>query len=603
VSSTTFTYDLDDLHFVLFDQLKMHERLGKTEAFRDLDRDVYAATVREAERMAREVLSPINGPGDLEGCHVDEAGNVTLPKGYKEAWNLFREGAWVGPRADPELGGAGMPATIGAVLNELFSGASIAFTMYAGLTAAAARVILGHAPEAMRRPVATKLFSGDWGGTMCLTEAGAGSSVGDNGCKATPTEEEDVYLLEGEKIFITGGDQDLTDNIVHMVLARTPGSPEGTRGLSLFMVPKYDFDEKLELGERNAARVLSIEHKMGLKGSATCVLGFGLDGPCKGWLIGKEHEGITLMFEMMNEARIGVGVQGLAAGSAAYQYSCHYANERIQGTRLSQMRDPKAEKVAIVEHADVRRMLMTQKVFVETMRAMTMRLALEFDLSETIADEKERERLAGRVDLLVPVVKSMCTDLGFELAVLGVQIFGGYGYTAEFPIEQLVRDAKIQSIYEGTNGIQALDLLGRKMRVGGGKLFMAWMQETQADLEAAKAEGFGNEAAAIGKAVQAVAASAMHIAGVGQKGEIDGAMLYATPFLRAMGLTVLASEALDQARVARKAISEAGETDLRVGKLLNLEFYLAQLLPQVVGLAKSVQSGDVSCLDPRLFRV
>ncbi|NJK33374.1 MAG: acyl-CoA dehydrogenase [Deltaproteobacteria bacterium] len=304
---------------------------------------------------------------------------------------------------------------------------------------------------------------------------------------------------------------------------------------------------------------------------------------------------------MMNEARIGVGVQGLAAGSAAFQYARHYAHERIQGSPLKHMRDAEAKRVPIVQHPDVRRMLMEQKVLVETMRAMAYRLALDFDLSENHPDENLRARAHRRTDLIVPIVKAMCTDLGFEVAVTAVQIYGGYGFTQEFPVEQLVRDAKIQSIYEGTNGIQALDLLGRKLRMEGGRLFMEWMQESKQAIEAAQTEGFTAQATEIGKAIDAVAAAAMHIAGLGQT-DVEHAMLQAVPFQQAFGFTVLGLEALDQARVAKRKIDADKETAFLKGKLLNLDFYVARFLPKVVALSKSIRTGDISCLDAALFQ-
>ncbi|PRQ05492.1 Acyl-CoA dehydrogenase [Enhygromyxa salina] len=602
MSSTAFTFDTEDVLFTYFDQLRIHERLGECERYADFDRDIYETVVEELYKLARDVFAPINASGDREGCSLDDEGNVTVPKGYKEAWDQMREGGWTAPRAEPELGGGGMPSVIGAFFSEVMSGANMSLQMYVGLSTAAARVIRKYGLEQLAKPVAEKIFTGEWGGTMCLTEAGAGSSVGDNRTKATPSPDEDqVWLLEGEKIFITGGDSNLVSNICHLVLARTPGSPEGTKGLSLFVVPKFWFDPAtLELGERNGAHVLKLEHKMGIKGSATCVLGLGSRGPCRGWMVGKEREGIRMMFDMMNEARIGVGIQGLAAGSAAFQYARSYVHERVQGTSLKQIRDPEARRVPIVQHPDVRRMLMDQKVLVQTMRAMAYRLAMTDDIAEAHPDEDTRAKLHRRVDLLVPIVKSMCTDLGFNVAVTGVQIFGGYGFTQEFPVEQLVRDAKIQSIYEGTNGIQALDLLGRKMRMEGGRLFMEWMQDAKAEVEAAQTEGFVDQASALGKAIDAVAAAAMHIASVGQR-DIEEAMLQAVPFLNAFGYTVLGQEALDQARVAKKKIADSGETNFLKGKLLNLDYYVATYLPHVIASSKAIRAGNVSCLDPALF--
>jgi alkylation response protein AidB-like acyl-CoA dehydrogenase len=606
VSSTAFTFDTEDLSFTLFEQLRVHERLVECPRYAEFDRDTYETTIQEAYKFAREVVAPLNQNGDREGCKLDADGNVTTPTGYKRAWQLMREGGWTAPRAEPELGGSGMPSVIGGLLSEVMSGACMAFQMYIGLSAAAARMILTYAPEKLARPVAEKLFSGTWSGTMCLTEAGAGSSVGDNRTRARPSEESHpelgpVWLLEGEKIFITGGDTDFVENLCHLVLARTPGSPEGTKGLSLFLVPKFWFDpDTLALGERNGAHVLKLEHKMGINGSATCVLGLGARGICKGWMVGKEREGIRMMFDMMNEARVGVGFQGLAAGSAAFQYSRHYVHERIQGTPLKHMRDAEAKRVPIVQHPDVRRMLMNQKVLVESMRAVAYRLTLLGDLADDHPDEATRKKIQRRVDLLVPIVKSMCTDLGFDVAVTAVQIFGGYGFTSEFPVEQLVRDAKIQSIYEGTNGIQALDLLGRKLRMEGGRLFMEWMQDAKAEVAAALAEGFSRQAEALGGAIDAVAATAMHIAGVGQK-DIDAAMVHAVPFMQALGYVVLAQEALDQARVAKRLIDAQGKTNLLEGKLLNLDHFVATYLPHVIATSKSIRQGDTSPLHPALF--
>lgn len=601
VSDTALPLDLADIEFVLFDQLRVHERLAGVQRYAELDRDVYAATLAEGAKIARDVLHPINAPGDRQGCRIDGEGNVTTPDGYPAAWNAFADGGWIAPHADPELGGAGMPLAIGLALNEMFSGACMAFMMYPGLTAAAARVVAGFGPESTRTAIAEKLFTGAWAGTMCLTESGAGSSVGDNRCRARATDTAGVYELEGEKIFISGGDQDLTDNIVHLVLARTDDAPAGTKGLSLFLVPKFWFGDDLVLGERNGARVLGIEHKMGINGSATCTLGLGTDGPCRGWIVGNESDGMRLMFQMMNEARIGVGVQGLATAAVAYNHSVAYAKERIQGSALRDYKEADPKRVAIIEHPDVRRMLMTQKVLVESMRALCYRLALEHDLAEHVADENERKRYGRRVDLLVPVVKAICTDLGFDVCVTAVQVFGGYGYINEFPVEQLLRDAKIQSIYEGTNGIQALDLLARKLRIESGRLLMEWMQDAQKQAEAAKAAGFVDEAGALGKAVQAVAASAMHLGSVAQKGGLEAAMLQAVPFQRAFGLVVLGLECLEQAVLAKTAIG-GGRDDARLhAKVVGLAFYVANVLPSAIGLAKTIQSGDASCLDERLW--
>ena len=598
--STPFRVDLEDAEFIFFDQLDAPKVLGQFEAYSELDADTYKATLREAAKMAEEVLAPINTPGDRQGCTLDDKGNVKTPDGYPDAWRKMSEGGWIAPAAPVDYGGVGLPRVLSMLVNDMFIGASTAFMMYPGLTAAAARMVQAFCEQDFAQMVATKLFTGEWSGTMCLTEAGAGSSVGDNRARATPASEDGVFHLEGEKIFISGGDNDFSGNVIHLVLARTPGSPNGTKGLSLFLVPKFEFDADGTPGERNDAKVVGLEHKMGINGSATCTLALGGEGTCKGWLVGKEREGIGLMFKMMNEARIGVAGQGAAVAGAAYGFARQYATERVQGTTLTN-RDADADRVPIVRHPDVRRMLMTLKVISETMRSACMRLVIDYDVTVNTTDTKLRDRLEGRADLLIPVLKAHCTDLGFDMAATAVQVYGGYGYIGEFPVEQLVRDAKIQSIYEGTNGIQALDLLGRKMRVQNGALFMAWMAECQNELKAAAQEGFKAQADAIGKLIGQLGAAAMHLGKLAGGGEVDGAFIYAVPFLRAMGTVMLAMEAVAQARVAKRRIDERGPSPFLHGKLLNLDFYVAHILPQGVAFAKTVQSNDQSCLDEALF--
>lgn len=601
MSATSFKADLEDIHFVLFDQLDIHNSLKDVPKYAAFDRDIYESTVAEAHRVATDVLAPINRSGDREGVKFDGKGNIVTPKGFQEAWKACAEGGWVGASADVEAGGIGLPQSIGVAVSELFSGSAMAFTMYIGLTAGVARLLYHFGPPGKKEQLSQKLFSGEWGGTMCLTEAGAGSAVGDNRCKAIRSDEPGVYYLEGEKIFISGGDQDLTTNIIHLVLARTPDAPNGTKGLSLFIVPKYLIDDDLNMGERNNAFVVGAEHKMGIHSSATCTIAMGATGPCKAWLIGKEGDGMEIMFTLMNEARIGVGVQGLAVASAAHQAALGYAKERIQGTSIANFKDANAPRVAIINHPDVRRGLMLQKVNVELMRSFAYRLAHRFDVAETSSDPAVKEKLMGEVELLVPVLKSYLSDVGFETTVLALQTFGGYGYTAEYPAEQYVRDAKITSIYEGTNGIQAMDLLGRKMRMKGGAFFMGWMQDVQADLATAGAEGFGAQADAIGKALNQAGAAAMHLGGLGMQGRLDAAMMQAYPFLNLVGNVALGIEALAQARLAKKLIASRGETPHLLGKLFNLDFYVANVLPNATALAKAVQSGNDTPLDPRLF--
>jgi alkylation response protein AidB-like acyl-CoA dehydrogenase len=592
-----YRVDLQDIRFVLFDQLEVDKDLAEIEAYEDFDRDMYDAMIDEAHKIAVEVLAPLNSVGDRQGCTLDGDGNVTTPTGFKEAWDLRAEGGWVSVTAPQDAGGVGMPAAMGMAVIDMFIGAAMAFEMYPGLTAAAANVVREHAPEAWRLPYAEKMYTGQWGGTMCLTESGAGSDVGENRCKATP-QDDGSYLLVGEKIFISGGDQDFTENIIHLVLARTPDSPPGTKGLSLFLVPKFLVNDDLSSGERNGAYVASLEHKMGINGSATCVLELGGRAPCKGWLVGKEHEGIRIMFQMMNEARIGCGAQGVATANAAYQYALAYAKEREQGSSVDNWKDPAAPRVTITQHPDVRRMLMTMKVLSETMRSMLYKLGHRHDLAHH--DEKLADKFNGRVDLLVPVLKAHCTDRGFDVCVTGVQVLGGYGYTGEYPLEQLVRDTKITSIYEGTNGIQAMDLLGRKLRQKGGALLMEWMQDNLKACKEAK-EHFPDEAVQLEKAINHVGQTAMHLGGLGAQGKLESTLLQATPFLEMFGTVQLGLEALEQAQVAKRVIEQRGESAFLKGKLLNLRFYTNNLLPKAVALGKAIQNGDDSCLDEVLF--
>jgi alkylation response protein AidB-like acyl-CoA dehydrogenase len=494
-----------------------------------------------------------------------------------------------------------MPHVIGMAVVEMFIGAAMAFEMFPGLTAAAARVIAGYGPAGKKEEVARKMFAGEWAGTMCLTEAGAGSDVGENRCKALPVGDGSFHLT-GEKIFISSGDHDLTEQIVHLVLARTPDSPPGTKGLSLFLVPKFLFGADLSLGARNGVFVSKIEHKMGIHGSPTCVLELGSKQPCVGWLVGEEHEGIKIMFHMMNEARIGVGAQGVAISAAAYHYATLYAKDRLQGSSAANLRDAAAPRVPIIQHADVKRMLMTMKVTTEAMRSFLYRLGHRNDVAESEDTSPEkRQKYLERVDLLVPILKAYCTDLGFENATTAVQVLGGYGYIGEYPVEQLVRDAKIMSIYEGTNGIQALDLLGRKLRQKGGALFMDWMQDGLKECALGKSDGFEVEATALEKAVNATGAAAMHLGAIGMQGNLEGALVQAYPFLQMMGNVHLGLETLNQARAARAMIASDGDSPRRRAKFANLKFYVANLLPMAHAHGKRVQSGDVSALDEALF--
>ncbi len=606
MSATAYSADLRDIRFVLYEQLDVIGRLAAFEKHADLDRELVDTLIDEAYRIASEVLGPINAAGDTHGCKLDGEGNVTTPPGYKEAWGIVSEGGWNGFAAPPEHGGMGMPIALDVMLGEFWTGACVAFSMYGGLSRGAANVLVDNAPQWIRDVACERIYSGEWTGTMCLTEPGAGSDVGSNRARALPTDDPDVFEITGEKIFISCGDSEFSTNVTHLVLARMPDAPDGTRGLSIFMVPKYLFDADGNLGERNGAYVEAIEHKMGIAGSATCTISFGARSPCKGWLLGKAGQGMKIMFQMMNEARLLVAVQGLAGAATAYEMSKAYTKERVQGTDLGDLGNDAAKAVTIVSHPDVRRMLMWQKVHVETMRSLCYKTALRIDIAHNETDPDKRREATGYVELMTPVLKAYCSDKGFDSAVIGLQCYGGYGYIKEYPLEQIVRDTKIASIYEGTNGIQAMDLVGRKMQKGSGVLFMNWLAEVNAELDRAREiESLAGVVAAVEKARDALGASAMHLGGLGMQGNIKGAMLQASSFLDQFGCTALAVEALEQARMATLAMEKAdiSDSDRRYykGKLLNARFYADNVLPRAIAVGKVIRSNDESCMDESLF--
>jgi len=607
MSATDFSVDLQDIKFVVHEQLNASALFSQIDQFAMFDADMVDAMLGEAERLATEVFAPLNKVGDEVGCQVDSEGNVTTPPGFKDGWDALVEGGWMAAGGPEEFGGMPMPHAVTVAAHEMLTGANVSLSTYPGLARGVGRVLEGFAPDWLKQISVPRMFDGRWGGTMCLTESGAGTSVGDNRTKAERTDEEGTYLLTGEKIFITAGDQDITDNIIHLVLARAPGAPSGVKGLSIFAVPKFDFDSDGQLGSRNGIFVRGIEEKMGLHGSVTTTLELGGDTPCKGWLLGEEGDGISIMFHLMNEARIGVGVQGLSGASAAYNLALAYAKERIQGVDIENIRDADAPRIAIVNHPDVRRMLMWCKVHVETMRSFLIGTALRVDKAENFLEGEDAELQMAIAELMTPICKAHCTDIAFDVTRIALQTYGGYGYTKEYPVEQYVRDTKIASIYEGTNGVQAMDLLGRKMRAKGGMIFMAWMAETSQVLDQAKETGKLNAAVtAMEEARDALANCAMHLGGLGMSGDYKGAMLQATPFLNMFGHVVLGREAIEQARIAVEKL-EGDITDSErafyKGKVLNAQFYTANVLPNVTAIASGITSGDASCMDEALFQV
>ena len=605
MSATEYVVDIRDIKFVLFEQLKVHEELASIPRYESFDKDMYEAILDMARDLAENTVAPVNKVGDREGVKLDGEGNVTTPACFKPAYQAIAEAGLIAASTDAEFGGQGIPHVIDVATHEMLSGAATAFNMYPGLTRAAANLLTWEGTPAWIRDTAVhRMLGGQWGGTMCLTEAGAGTAVGDNRARAEPTADPNVFHLTGEKVFISGGDQDLVSNILHLVLARLPDAPPGTKGLSIFVVPKFMFDSSGTLGARNDAKVVGIEHKMGINGSATCTLALGATGTCVGYLLGAVGQGMEIMFRMMNEARIGVGIQSLGLASGAYQNALAYTRDRVQGSAVEAFREADPPRIAINQHPDVRRMLLKMKCQVEGMRSLVYSVANRFDRTHH-GNDSEKEYLLGLVELMTPIVKSHISDRGFDVCVTALQCFGGYGYIGEYPAEQYVRDAKITSIYEGTNGIQAMDLLGRKMRKGSGMLFMSWLNEANTELERCRGiAALADEVALLERARDQLGQTAMHLGMVGQQGNLRGAMLQASPFLELFGTVVIGLHSIWQARVAHEAIQNgATGADLKFykGKVANARFYMKNILPSATAMAKSIQAGDESCLEEGLF--
>jgi alkylation response protein AidB-like acyl-CoA dehydrogenase len=513
--------DLRELRFLLFEQFKLGEILGQG-PFENWGPDEVSMVLEEAYKFCTEILGPINAVGDRVGCKL-ENGVVKTPPGFKEAWDKVYEAGWKTLAVSPDHGGQGAPTSLWVMVEELQSGAAAAFNMYPGLAYGAAEVISMFGTPAQREKYLHNMLHGKWGGTMCLTEPQAGSDVGS--ARSTAKKRADgTYEIRGTKIFISGGDHDLAENIIHLVLARVEGAPAGTKGLSLFIVPKLRIAEDGSSGESNDVNVGSIEHKMGINGSSTCVLNFGESDACIGELVGTvENQGMPQMFRMMNGARISVGLQGVAVASAAFLNALEYAKDRKQGPSITQWKDATAPRVAIIEHPDVRRMLLDMKSRVEGIRALIVKLARHEDAVKMFRgkDDAKAAYHQGQVDLLVPLVKAYGSDQAFRICETAIQTYGGAGYTQDYPVEQYCRDAKIFSIYEGTNHIQAMDLVGRKLGQSGGMNLQAFLGDIASFV--AKHEKhplFGAAVKELAGAQESLAGSAMRLLSWFQMGKM-----------------------------------------------------------------------------------
>jgi len=592
--------DLRDYQFLLFEQFKIDEILA-LDVYKDWGAEQVKMVLDEAYRFVREVTGPLNAVGDKEGCRI-ENGRVKTPKGFKEAWKAVYENGWKAIGASPEHGGQGAPMPLQMCVEEMLTGSNTAFAMYPGLTHAAAEVIAACGTPEQGQKFASKMFKGEWGGTMCLTEPHAGSDVGAASSSAKKNAD-GTYSIRGTKIFISGGDHDMAENVVHLVLARIEGAKAGTKGLSLFIVPRLRVNADGSPGQENDVVVPSIEHKMGINGSATCVVNFGDNDSCVGELVGTvEHQGMAQMFLMMNTARIGVGLQGLALGAAAYLSAADYCKERKQGPSAKNFKDPEAPKVAIVEHADIRRLLLEMKAKVEGTRALGMKLMGHLEWARTLAgkDDAKAGYHQGQVELLTPLFKSYGSDMAFEVSALAIQSMGGAGFLKDHPVEQYCRDAKIFSIYEGTNHIQALDLVGRKLSQNGGANARAFLADVQAFVTKHREHAvLGGAVAQLAKAQEAVAGTAMRFMMWNAQGKAEKVPLAANQFLTMMSETTLGWLLLEQAVVALEKLPSAASNDKAFyeGKRYAAQFFAQMVLPRVAASAAVIAAEDQSALD------
>ncbi|MDP4857233.1 MAG: acyl-CoA dehydrogenase, partial [Desulfobacterales bacterium] len=581
--------DRRDVDFLLHEVLRVEE-MSAHEKFGEFNRKTIDLIISEARNLALKEVLPTQVIGDRQGVHF-ENGVVTVPEEFKKVYETYREGEWVAMTESIDWGGQGMPRTVALAASEYFIGANLAFMMYPGLTHGAGRLVETFGTAKQKELFVKKLYTGQWCGTMLLTEPEAGSDVG--ALTTTARKNDDgTYSITGNKIFISGGEHDLVENIIHPVLARIEGAPQGTGGISLFVVPKIWVNDDGTLGEFNDVVCTGVEEKMGIHGNATCSMALGGKGQCRGTLLGQENKGMRAMFLMMNEARLLVGMQGFCCASSAYLNALQYARQRIQGRHLLKMRDDSALAVPIIEHPDVRRQLLTMKAYVDGMRSLLYYVGILDDRKETAESAEEKTRLQGMIDLLIPVAKGYVTDRSFEMCSLGLQVYGGYGYIRDYPMEQLLRDCRITLIYEGTNGIQAMDLLGRKLGLNQGKPIMDLLGEIQKTLARAKGvERLKGLADRVEKAVNRLGETALHLGQTAMSPKVLNAFAFAHPFMDVCGDVILAWLHLWRATVAVAALEKGAkkkDAAFYEGQVKSAEFFIHTILPVTHGKMKAI---------------
>lgn len=592
--------DQKEIDFILYDLLGA-DKLAGHEKFSDFSKKSFDMIISEARKIALKEILPTLAEGDREGVRFDQ-GRVMVPQGFHKARKAVLEAGLTSVVEDPELGGQGLPYQISMAIMEYVVGANYALSAYTHMGHGTGKMIELYGTDTLKTLFLENLYTGHWGGTMLLTEPEAGSDVG--ALSTTARQNPDgTWSISGNKIFITAGEHDMTENIIHPVLARIEGAPEGTRGISIFVVPKIWVNPDGSMGGPNDVECTGTEEKMGIHGSATCAMALGSRGQCRGFLLGEENLGLEIMFHMMNEARLNIGFQGASTASLAYLYALEYARTRRQGKRLGELKNPDAQPVPIINHPDVRRMLTWMKAHVDGMRSLIYYVASLFD-ARTLAENPEEEaRAAGLIELLTPVVKAYCAQRGFEVCVQAVQTFGGYGYTREYPVEQLVRDAKIASIYEGTDGIQAMDLLGRKLGMKKGMVFKTLMDEMALTIRrAGEIPKLAPMAGQLGEAVQSLGATAADLGMVATSGRFENAFAHASPFLEVTGDVILGWMHLWRAFTALRKIDDTPSMKKKDrvscdGIVTCARFYMDTVLPVAQGRMAAVRSVSGAALD------